>query len=267
VSSFQGENFQVHKQLPWAKGVVLFSCAMFPFSMRADVFTYSQNGGEFTVMGGTESGMFLRQGDSGMATLRSDKGVPVHSIDTAIEIRTGPLISSTSTSWIFNGGTFHRDPSIALDRIDSPPPGYTTCEEAGYFTAATWCLLPYSMGDINATILGPVTLSFDNHAFELSGSLSFSLDEGLAHLLDASAGPYAGVFALDGVVVEPVDGDRVDFLGGSEGSSYPIELYSVEVTATVPEISSIMLLLTAVGATAPVFRKSLCQRCATRRRP
>jgi hypothetical protein len=258
--------------------LILLSCtALIPGCAQADVMTFLSGPPDYEFISGTENTLSFSEMSVGTYNTfwSSNSNYPqVQGSDSAIAIQTGPLGSSTATSWTFDGGTFHRDDGLGVDYISSPPPGYATCEEAGFITFGDQCRLN---AVLNGTILGDVTLSlsqivgygsigsdepFTIRQFELTGSLLFSISPSLALATGVTAGPYLGWFAVDGTYFHSITGDPgflYDFTLPDEWHS--IDVRSLEVTGeSVPEPMSIFLLATVLIRVGSAIKRKFSAR-------
>jgi hypothetical protein len=233
--------------------------------------TFSSGPADDKNISGTEDSLKFRDCDSPFYNIFQSSNAQhplVEGSDSCIATVTGPLISNTATSWTFQGGTFHRSAGSGADYIPGPPPGYATCEEAGFHSLSNWC---YFNGQLDGVIIGDVTLGLSDilgygydpfgyystvRAFQLTGSLLFDVNSDLARASGVASGPYLGWFIVDGTYYHTPTGDP-GFLDEpiSPDVWHNIYVNSLEVTgASVPETSSIVLLLTVCGAIGLGFR-------------
>lgn len=151
---------------------------------------------------------------------------------------TGPLVRSTDTSWIFQGGSFSRSGFGWLWQL---PSGYSTCEDAGLTANQQFDGTCWIDGKLSGTVIGDVAVSLTNPAsepvptptysagssgknlsltnsvsepmpgsftswqFSLTAPVTFTINRDLAIGLDISRGPYSGSFTVTGTWWNEVD--------------------------------------------------------------
>jgi hypothetical protein len=243
---------------------------------QADVMTFLSGSPDFIGLWGTQDGLGFRAMSFGLNPHYNSSNPQFPTIqvgDATMNIGTGPLISSTATSWTFEGGTLLIGPGTLSGLIPSPPPGYSTCEDAGYITYFGGCAFA---AELDGTLTGDVTLSLSGivgygsdaeetysiRQYQLTGSVLFDINSDLALAAGVTTGPYLGWFVIDGSYLHGLAGDP-----GFLDEPYPpdvwhsINIRSIEVTgASVPEPSSIALLVTVVGAMGLAFRRKQLSR-------
>jgi hypothetical protein len=169
--------------------------------------------------------------------------------DAQEEVETGPLIAHTDTSWTFGEGNVLAEPGDSGGGAYIPlPPGYATCEAAGFVTYVAG-LCSFAPAGLNGTLTGDVVLSLSDvpetsggfsATFDLTGPVTFSISSDLANVAGVSAGPYFGSLTVEGVYLQDISGD-----GQAE---YAMNYHLFEVSGvTVPEPSTLLLLASVLG--------------------
>ena len=167
-------------------------------------------------------------------------------------IDTGPLISNTATSWMFEGGGALLGSWETVPADAGPiPDGFDSCEAAGL---GTWegpgsgpCVARWSVTGnlIGNSVLRLVDMSSDAPVrFSFSSLASFEINTQLATYLRVSTGPYSGGVEISGVA-EMREGVYPFFF----------EPDRIELTGAVPEPSSYLLLSSALLAIGILMRK------------
>jgi hypothetical protein len=172
--------------------------------------------------------------------------------DCSESFDTGPLVGSTSSSWIFAGGGSFAFTGLN-DAIPPLPPGIT-CVPA---TIGLGCDAPPGSGDISGEFSGDVTLTVTNAVFfSLSGPVVLNLNPGLADWAGMAEGTYVGTLTFDGVgsleIPEPPSGFSIQNTAAGE----------LEVSVTnVPEPRAIYLLLDVLAVAGAVgLKRQLARR-------
>jgi len=228
---------------------------LLPSSGQADAVTFITNiGADFQDNSGTVAG--LSEGvvlggfsDSGGHFVFSNPLAPVVGLAAHEGVGTEPLVAQTDTSWTFHGGGVNAESDGEGASIIPIPPGYATCEAAGFTTFPTEIGM-CSVADpaLSGTLTGDVVLSLSNVApetsggilagFDLTGPVTFDISPGLARAGGVSAGPYFGSLTVEGIYFQDTS------LDGQAEYVMSYDLFEVS-GATVPEPSTFMFLSTA----------------------
>jgi len=225
---------------------------LLPSSLQADTATFITSiGADFQHASGTVAGLSEGIGlggysDSGGHFLFSNPLAPMVGLAAHEGVGTGPLVAQTDTSWTFHGGGVVAEPDGEGATIIPLPPGYSTCEAAGFITSDIGgCIInPVLSG----TLTGDVLLSLSGIApepsgalfarFDLTGPVTFDITPDLARAAGVSAGPYFGSLSVEGAYFQ----DTPPFDGQAEYQMF-YDLFEVTGT-TVPEPSALLLLAT-----------------------